>query len=323
MKLTQAIGHTMLFGRAGPVHGDHRSDRPYLRFAQVSDLHFTLNEGVGGREALSPCIVELLVDHLNTLDLDFILFTGDLIHLPRLIGTDLTALAGRLEALRAPWYPVVGNHDIAGQHTAEARAVWLRTFAGRIGNSRSTWYTVQARPDIRLLMLDTTDHEGGPYTWTQGYVGNQQMEWLRAELVQRPDQHVILVMHHPIERPLPIEHLSMIPEHRRRLHAMVNRFSQVRLILTGHFHVARIQQVGSAHQVACPGLIEYPHAFRIFSLRQTPAAGYWCDLEWQRLEGIDPADTAGPGLFGGLVRPLVVAGRRGARLRRFRVQLPT
>lgn len=322
MKLTHPIGHSLLFGKAGPGPTGNGSGSPYLRFAQVSDLHFTLNRRIGGREVLTPLIVERLIEHLNSLDLDFILFTGDLIHLPHYIADDLPSLVQRLSALQAPWHAVVGNHDIAGRYAADGRAFWLRTLQGRVGASDHTWYTLQPKPDVHFLVLDTTDHEGGPYTWTRGYVGSGQLEWLHSELARRREGLVILVMHHPIERPLPFEILSMIPNHRRRLLAVLQQSPQVQMVLSGHFHVSRIQVLGTARQIACPGLIEYPHAFRVFNLWCTAPGEFWCDLEWHRVAGIHPADTAYPGLLGGLVRPLVVAGRRGARQTRFRVQVP-
>lgn len=319
MKLFQ--GNKWLYGGTGPLTAAERLSQPYLRFAQVSDLHFTLNPRVGEREARSPLLVDQMIDHLNSLQLDFVVLTGDLIHLPRLIGDDLPALAQRLARLKAPWYPVVGNHDVAGSYAATGRAIWLKTFAGHLGDTGRTWFCLQPRPDVHLLALDTTDHEGGPYTWTRGYVGNEQLAWLEATLAERPNDLTILAMHHPIQMPLPLILLSMTPEHRRRLEQVLVRAPQVQLVISGHFHVSRIQTLASrAHQVACPGLIEYPHAFRVFTLQRGRPGEFWCDLEWHRLDEL-ASRTAIPGLFNGLVRPLLVAGRRGGRKRRFRVSV--
>lgn len=72
------------------------------RIALVSDLHV----GMFAQESLT----QRVVDQLNSLDLDMVLFAGDRTYEPR--PGDLATLLGPLEDLQHTSYAVLGNHDV-------------------------------------------------------------------------------------------------------------------------------------------------------------------------------------------------------------------
>ena len=61
--------------------------------------------------------------------------------------------------------------------------------------------------------------------------------------------------------------------------ARLNRYPQVKLVLTGHHHQVKVDRLGARLHIACPAVAVYPCAYRTFRLRQNEHGGW--SLAWQ------------------------------------------
>lgn len=116
----------------------HRiNPRPSIRIAHFTDVHFR-----GDRDRLRD-----VVDAINDLHPDVVVFTGDLVEEARHFAPALAVLAG----VRVPLYGIPGNHD----HWARADfAAARRTFAATGGRWLQDESVLAAGGRLRITGLD-------------------------------------------------------------------------------------------------------------------------------------------------------------------------
>lgn len=239
--------------------------RPHLRFAQLTDLHFT-----AARVARYPTVThvfERTIEDLNEQDLDFVLFTGDLFHLPHRVERDLPVFRDIIKYLRHPFYVSFGNHDVEGGNT-QARKNYLIAELGDAGISQgSPWYTFSPIKGTRLIVLDSTDSGAEDYHTWRGRFTSRQARWLAETLEAHRDEAVIIGMHHPPVTPYPLMDLLKFGDRDRvRLQWAMRGHDHVAAILCGHYHLTASHPFGPTQVLTGPSLVEHPHRYRIFSL---------------------------------------------------------
>ncbi|HEX5079910.1 MAG TPA: phosphodiesterase [Geminicoccaceae bacterium] len=192
-----------------------------MLIAQLSDPHFALPDmRLFGRLDTAACL-QRAITHLNTLDPDAVLITGDLTH----DGDEevYAAFAEIVGRLRAPWFVLSGNHD----DRELIRARW-----GYLPQRGPLAYAIE-RFAVRLIALDTLV-EGEPW----GRLGPEQLAWLDARLAEMPDRPTVVALHHPPFR-TGIGHLdgSMLRD-ADGLAAVIAKHGQVERVVCGHVHRA-------------------------------------------------------------------------------------
>ena len=92
------------------------SDQPSfsgtLKFAQISDIHFSTVRNDNGYKLLSqtkPLLTDAINQVNNEKNIDFVMLTGDVIDRPN--KESLDGAIQVINTLNYPWYYVVGNHD--------------------------------------------------------------------------------------------------------------------------------------------------------------------------------------------------------------------
>lgn len=213
--------------------------RPFL-LLQLSDSHIGATWGDGdplGRTAAT-------VDHIRRLPdrPDAIVITGDLADNGD--PNEYEALGSLLGSIGAPCYPLPGNHD-----DREA----LRAHFGLSGEGDAPIsYSVEAGP-ARLVVLDSTKpgHDGGE-------LDEVRLSWLDSELAAAPERPTILAMHHPpLLTGAPAWDRIGVPERERlALAGVLERHSQVRLVIGGHLHRTIASRLASRPVLAAPAIYE-------------------------------------------------------------------
>lgn len=210
--------------------------------AQITDLHYRVDGVrlfgvVDAHAALERAIV-----HLNGLPRrpDAAIVSGDLTNDGD--EADYASLAGMLERLDMPVYPIPGNHD---------RRELMRgslAFTGVLPESGPLCYAVEDGP-LRLVGLDTlAEGEVG------GRLGPDQLAWLDATLAQAPDRPTLIFMHHP-PFATGIDFMDTIMLEDADLFAdVVRRHSQVQAVTCGHVHRSVQTRFAGTIAMIAPGV---------------------------------------------------------------------
>ncbi|MEU0412372.1 metallophosphoesterase [Streptomyces griseorubiginosus] len=223
-----------------------------MRILQLSDTHIERTDapnrnGVNATGSLRLMLAELR--HLR--DVDAIVVTGDIAN-----AGDVEAYAAVRELvgefarpLEAPVFYTTGNHDereafgkVLGSGHAEPEAVLETDAAERAAVSTAGGY--------RFVTLDSLV-PGKVY----GRIGAAQLDWLR-EVLSTPAEHgTVLAFHHPpISLGLSVTQPVFGLLNAEELAAAI-RGSDVRVVLTGHYHLQLFGMLGSVPVWVTPGVV--------------------------------------------------------------------
>jgi 3',5'-cyclic-AMP phosphodiesterase len=257
-----------------------------LHFAHLSDIHIS---ALGDHhDMLSGHTAGFLADILAALnrvdDLDFVLITGDVLDTAH--QTELDRFQQLIRTLTKPYYIVPGNHDRREPNdtTGLTRRDFARhfnpQFTDRPGapEAQVGYWSAAVSPQVQLIGLDSPRDED----WG-GVIDAAQLAWLENELAAQAAKLVILAIHHPFHTLAPIDHhpqwVNFVCDNGPDMLARLDRHPQVKLVLTGHHHQAKVDRLGTRLHIACPAMAVYPFAYRTFRLRQNEADGW--SLAWQ------------------------------------------
>lgn len=234
-----------------------------LKFAQVSDVHFLENGSNTTFKMVgeSPRLLDDAVGQLNEHnDLDFVMFTGDLIDKP--FEKELRAVLPHLEKLNAPWYFAFGNHDrcVGGYLTTLVYMDMLRN-ANKNYTFKKAYYSFEPKKNYKVIVLDNIITEE---LTSNGYIDRIQLEWLKKELDKSKKDTVLIFMHIPVIEPF------ASPNHRLKnaseLMALIESYKNPIGVFQGHYHAAKVTQHDNVLYVNTPALVSYPNAFRIVNV---------------------------------------------------------
>ena len=248
-----------------------------FRFGIASDLHIAVEETIFHHpkrfhlvEVSIPGFKQV-VEHLKTLDIDFLLLPGDLTQDGE--PQNHQWLSEYVQTLPFPVYVIPGNHDIpcvTGDNPGKNPAIPYQKFPSYYPhcgyrNRNELYYTCELHPGVQLVALNSNifDTNGKQL----GCLDQEQLEWLENLLPSLENQFVLVMIHHNV-----IEHFPGQADHALSRRYMLDNASElkqllsahnVRLILTGHLHVQDIAQEGDLCEVTTGSLVSYPHPYRV------------------------------------------------------------
>lgn len=256
-----------------------------LHFAQISDIHISsLGNHHDMLSARAGDFLTNIITQLNQMqDLDFVLITGDLFDTAS--WEEFECFDETIRALQKPYYIIPGNHDRRDQISTGGltRQQFARRFNPQFDDRPTSpdrqvgYWSISVAPDIQLIGLDSTrDQDWG------GSIDKTQMMWLEQELIAGADKLVILAVHHPLHSLVPIDHnpdwTKFICDNGPDVLELLDQYSQAKVVLTGHHHITKVDQVGRRMHLACPAMVIYPCAYRTLRVGQQED-GTW-QLEW-------------------------------------------
>ncbi|MCB0208541.1 MAG: metallophosphoesterase [Anaerolineae bacterium] len=264
-----------------------------LHFAQISDIHFS---SLGSHHELlsdhaSDILAGIIADLNRQADLDFVLITGDLFDIADQAEFDQFQAA--IKQLDKPYYIIPGNHD---RRTLDRTAgLTRRDFARHFNpqfNQRPTapeaqagYWSITVDPQVQIIGLDSIrDADWG------GVIDDLQLRWLEQELDTHSDKFVIVAVHHPLHKLAPVDDhpnfTKFVCSNGPQLLDVLDAHPQVKLVLTGHHHQTKVDNLGDRLHAAAPSTTIYPLAYRTFRLAQ-PDGGRW-QIDWQTHNAADP-----------------------------------
>jgi 3',5'-cyclic-AMP phosphodiesterase len=252
-----------------------------LHFAQISDIHISV---LGNHHDLlsgqTPDLLRRTVAQLNQFDdLDFVLITGDLLDTAH--PEELVRFQEIIGLLNRPYYVIPGNHDLSSDGDRLSRLQFARRFNPQLearpaGDGQLGYWSVAVGPEVQLIGLDSVRTED----WG-GVIDAAQLAWLENELAGLNQKGVILAVHHPLHQLAPIDThpdwTNFVCDNGPQLLALLDRYPQVKLVLTGHHHLTRADRVGGRLHLACPALAGYPCAYRDLRLARQSADAWRID----------------------------------------------
>jgi len=268
-----AAGGALLSGCASMTQSKGKGStlRPArFTFAHVTDMHIcTQGKNGAAMKADSVRIFEDVVSQLNATDgLDFILFGGDNFDNSEKGTADLDAFLRMTARLKAPYYIQFGNREASSFPPGDpvSKEEFVRTFQGHGFSGDCRWWSASPVKDVTVLGLDTSIDGRN-----NGVVSKEQLAWLKKELEAHRDGFVIILTHHlflPTWRPkkIPKWQKAYVIGNAAEVMPIIENAPNVKLVLSGHHHVAKIQVRNSLPYIASPATVQYPHAFRVVSV---------------------------------------------------------
>ncbi|TVQ46894.1 MAG: metallophosphoesterase [Gloeocapsa sp. DLM2.Bin57] len=247
------------------------------RFAIISDPHVGIPETIDKNanrfhliEVSIPAL-EKVLEHLEQLNIDFLLLPGDLTQDGE--KENHQWLKQRLERLPFPAYVIPGNHDVRYLEQYE-NYIGLRDFPSyyqKFGysNPEQLYYSQEIAPGLQLIGLNSTQFsEDGRQL---GCLDQEQLTWLETTLAELTDKLVLVMIHHNVIEHLPGQSIHQLGQ--RYMLANASELKQilrkygVKLIFTGHLHVQDVASEDGLTEITTGSTVSYPHPYRILDLQ--------------------------------------------------------
>ncbi|MEG3438886.1 metallophosphoesterase [Pannus brasiliensis CCIBt3594] len=248
-----------------------------FRFAILSDPHIALPRTIQTNPnrfhmvEVSMRALEIVLERLQALKLDFLLIPGDLTQDGE--PENHRWLADTLARLPFPVYVVPGNHDVVRLHATENHIglddfpVYYQNFG--YDNPEKLYYIQEIFPKVKLIGLNSNQFdENGKQI---GHLDGEQLLWLKTILPDLRDDLVLVMIHHNI-----IEHLPGQSSHELGRRYMLDNAPDlltllqengVNLLITGHLHIQDIAHSRGIHEITTGSLVSYPHPYRVIEYR--------------------------------------------------------
>jgi len=246
------------------------ADIPKFSFAHITDLHLDV-KGTSTwqhREKSVPLFIDTLRQIGRLQKLKFVIFGGDQIHAGARDRDSLFVFQEWTKHLGLPYYVLLGNMEVSPVPGASklSRADYLLAWRGKgVGPGRSSW-SVEPVKGVRIIGFDVTV-EGKPY----GEASPAGLKWLVSELEESRKARLVVIVTHQLLLPTspqdtkPAWALWMVRNH-DAVREVLEQYPNVRLVISGHHHVSRVQTVQQITYVADPAIVTYPCAFRVFTV---------------------------------------------------------
>ena len=235
-----------------------------LKFIQLSDVHF-LADGTNTTFKMigeSPRLLSDAIEQINEQkDLDFVMITGDLID--KAFEKELSAVLPYLEKLNYPWYFAFGNHDrCVGGYLDTKLYMKIIKEVNPDYKFNLPYYAFTPKKGYRVIVLDNVITNE---ITSQGYIDDEQYNWLKKELDKSRKDTVLIFMHVPLIEPF------ASPNHRLRnagkIMGLIESYTNPIGVFQGHYHAARVEQRNNVLYVNSPALVSYPNAFRMITVQ--------------------------------------------------------
>ncbi len=245
-------------------------DVPKFDFAHLTDLHLDVkgDNSWQYREKSIPLFIDALKQLARLPKLKFVVFGGDQIHYGPRDRETLEVFQKWVAHLSMPYYILLGNTEVSPITGVSklGREDYLKAWAGRgLKPGHSSWAFDPVK-NVRVIGLDVTV-DGKP----QGEASVQELKWLETDLKANKSKKLVIVFTHQLLLPTSEKDKSRewsfwTVKNSERVREVLESYPNVRLVVSGHHHVSKVDTVGKVTYVADPAVVTYPCSFRAFSV---------------------------------------------------------
>mgnify|MGYP001163425168 FL=1 len=231
-----------------------------VRFGIFTDSHYADRESLGSRyyreslKKLSEC-----VDLMNDQKVDFLIELGDFKdqgNPPEESETIrfLEVMEKEFCRFRGPRFHVLGNHD----HDSISK----RGFLERISNTgfpEAAGYYSFTMNSVHFIVLDANYSTGGiPYNrgrfdWTDAYVPERQLRWLRKDL-RRNNMPSVIFLHHRLDATG--DNSIYGPGNAHEIRKILEDSGKVLIVFQGHEHEGALNRINNITYYTLKGMVE-------------------------------------------------------------------
>lgn len=243
---------------------------PRFSFAHITDLHLDVN-GTSSwqhREKSVPLFIDALRQLGRLPKMNFLVFGGDQIHYGPNDKESLVVFQKWTAQLNMPYYILLGNTEVSPITGISKlkREDYLSAWSGKgLRPGRSSWAFDPVK-GVRVIGFDVTV-DGKPH----GQANAKGLAWLEDELKSNRSKKLIIIFTHQLLLPTtprdsqPAWSLWMVKNH-GQVRALLERYPNVRLVVSGHHHSSHVETAGRITYVSDPAIVTFPCAFRLFSV---------------------------------------------------------
>lgn len=243
---------------------------PGFNFAHITDLHLDVRGESSWqyREKSVPLFIDALRQLQRLPRLHFVVFGGDQIHYGPNDRESLEVFQRWTAHLNMPYYILLGNTEVSpvSGMSKLAKEDYIKAWQKNgLRPGRTSWAFNPVK-DVRVIGFDVTV-DGKPY----GEASQRELKWLEDELAANKSKKLVIVFTHQLLMPTcdrdnsPQWSLWMVRNH-AKVRDILEKHRNVRLVVSGHHHVSKVETVGRVTYVSDPAVITYPCALRFFSV---------------------------------------------------------
>ena len=233
-------------------------------FASIADCQYCNVEGKGVRKySVSDKKLRSCVEHLNTLELSFVIHLGDFIDKD---FESFDVVGPIFDDLKAPHHHVLGNHDFSvaddkkrmvpaklgleNRYYMFQRKGWR--FLALDGNDVSFHAWPKGSPEYKFAAQYYAEKEIKGPKWNGG-LGAEQLDWLKSHLIEAESaqEKVILFCHFPVF-PANAHNLWNAEE----VVQLLEQYDCVKAYLNGHNHAGNYAEKNGIHYLTFKGMVD-------------------------------------------------------------------
>ncbi|MGH9554161.1 MAG: metallophosphoesterase family protein, partial [Terriglobales bacterium] len=211
----------------------------------------------------SQLYLQDIVKQLNQQKLDFVIFGGDQVEHPGPDDQNWQLFLDVLQSLSVPWSFVLGEQDVSGSRPVDKMHTYGPDWKGKGIETETPYWSQSPLPGVHLIGLDTSNPNS-----TAGEISPEQLEWLKNDLKKNARRFTIVFSHHPLLPPPPFDGGppwdQYITAQGASAREILGSSKYVRLALSGHVHMTKLEKEGEIWYVSNPSLGVFPCAFRLF-----------------------------------------------------------
>ena len=200
----------------------------------------------------------------STPGIDFVVFGGDLVDNKDKTLEDLPFFLDSIYDLNTKYYAILGDRDADLEEDYTKQHFCAEFRRNGFDNPYSTYWTQEPVKNVLLIGLDTSIKNK-----FEGKISPEQLIWLDEVLKSNCCRFTIITMHHPAVITAPQDKNTwkrFVLENSDEFLNVINKYPQVKLILSGHHHNYAVQNINGKLFISTPSIVTYPNQYQILTV---------------------------------------------------------